>query len=59
MYVNNLFNFYEDYRVNGQYINRRGLINPYFGMEMNVSLKWKVTFVSLHFGKVSHFAKVD
>ena len=39
MYVNNLFNFYEDYRVNGQYINRRGLINPYFGMEMNVSLK--------------------
>ena len=39
MYVNNLFNFYEDYRVNNQYINRRGLINPYFGMEMNVSLK--------------------
>ena len=34
----NLFNFYEDYRVNRQYINRRGLINPYFGMEMNISL---------------------
>jgi tonB-dependent receptor plug len=38
IYVNNLFNFYEDYRVNRQYINRRGLINPYFGMEMNISL---------------------
>jgi tonB-dependent receptor plug len=24
--------------VNRQYINRRGLINPYFGMEMNISL---------------------
>ncbi|GET45573.1 TonB-dependent receptor plug domain-containing protein [Capnocytophaga felis] len=37
MYVNNLFNFYKDYYVNNEKINRRGLISPYFGMEMNIN----------------------
>lgn len=37
MYVNNLFNFYKDYYVNDQKINRRGLVSPYFGMEMNIN----------------------
>ncbi len=37
MYVNDLFNFYKDYYVNNQKVNRRGLISPYFGMEMNIN----------------------
>lgn len=38
MYVNKLFNFYKDYYVNGVKIERKGLVSPYFGMEMNIKL---------------------
>ncbi|WP_245539692.1 TonB-dependent receptor plug domain-containing protein [Riemerella columbina] len=35
MFVNRLFSYYKPYEVDGKSINRRGLVDPYFGIEMN------------------------
>lgn len=37
MFVNRLFSYYQDYEINGQKIERRGLNSPYFGMELNLN----------------------
>lgn len=37
MFVNRLFSYYQDYEINGQKIERRGLTSPYFGMELNMN----------------------
>ena len=37
MYVNNLFNYAESYQSNGLWVNRKGVVDPYFGMEMNIN----------------------
>ncbi|MCD0476659.1 TonB-dependent receptor [Flavobacterium sp. EDS] len=38
MFVNRLFSYYQNYEINGQKIERRGLTSPYFGMELNLNL---------------------
>ena len=35
MFVNRLFEYYKEYKINGSSVNRRGLTDPYFGMEIN------------------------
>lgn len=35
MFVNRLFQYYKEYKIKGLSVNRRGLIDPYFGMEIN------------------------
>ncbi|WP_202703730.1 TonB-dependent receptor plug domain-containing protein [Flavobacterium sp. UGB4466] len=37
MFVNRLFSYYQNYEINGQKIERRGLTSPYFGMELNLN----------------------
>lgn len=37
MFVNRLFSYYQNYEINGQKIERRGLTSPYFGMELNMN----------------------
>ena len=37
MFVNRLFSYYQNYEINGQKIERRGLNSPYFGMELNLN----------------------
>ncbi|MFD2940189.1 TonB-dependent receptor [Flavobacterium notoginsengisoli] len=37
MFVNRLFSYYQDYEINGQKTERRGLNSPYFGMELNLN----------------------
>lgn len=37
MFVNRLFSYYQNYEINGQKIERRGLNSPYFGMEINLN----------------------
>ncbi|WP_316746887.1 TonB-dependent receptor plug domain-containing protein [Pedobacter gandavensis] len=38
MFVNRLFNYAPDYKVNGFTVRRTGLNSPYFGMELNFNL---------------------
>lgn len=38
MFVNRLFSYYQNYEINGQKIEQRGLTSPYFGMELNLNL---------------------
>lgn len=38
MFANKLFTYYAPYYVNGEKINRKGLQDPYFGMEINFNL---------------------
>lgn len=38
MFANKLFTYYAPYVVNGAKINRKGLQDPYFGMEINFNL---------------------
>lgn len=38
MFANRLFSYYAPYSVNGYTINRKGLQDPYFGMEINFNL---------------------
>jgi len=38
MFANKLFTYYAPYEVNGEKINRKGLQDPYFGMEINFNL---------------------
>ena len=38
MFANKLFSYYAPYVVNGVKINRKGLQDPYFGMEINFNL---------------------
>ncbi|WP_166919639.1 TonB-dependent receptor [Flavobacterium poyangense] len=37
MFVNRLFSYYQNYEINGQKVERRGLTSPYFGMELNLN----------------------
>ena len=37
MFVNRLLSYYQNYEINGQKIERRGLNSPYFGMEINLN----------------------